>query len=956
VGSRCAAVVLVLAGLLALTSTASATLSDTPDNIWLPNSTAFATARSADRIYVGGNFTRVAPQVGGFARFTGGSDQLLSSPPKLTLSSGAEAMVFSVVDDGAGGFFIGGHFDAVGGVARHELAHILADGSLDPVFAPEPDGQVTALERNGSTLYVAGSFTTIGGAARTHLAAVDGAGHATAWAPVLDATPNAIALSGSTVYLGGSFTTINGVARPNAGAVDATTGATMAWDPQPNNLVYRIAPAGASVFIGGAFTAVHGTSPVYYLAKVDATTGLPTSWIPTIHSTGAGGGSVISALAVSGSSLYVGGLFDMVDSTARSDAAAIDVDTAATLEPWNPNPGTSDGLFIPSVSTLAVSGSTVYLAGSFHTINGTVTRMNAAAVDATTGAATSWAPWLNADANGIALSGSSIGIAGGFGLAGGVPRNNVAALDAADGTATSWDPNVQGGAVRAIAPDGANIFLAGDFTTVGNAAHRGLAKVDTTTGLALSALTPDLSDAADVLVLAGRTLYVGGRFHGAFSVGSANPNYVAAIDADTEQVDAFAPNPDGDVTSIAVAGGTVYVSGDFTTLGGGATARSAAFAATTAGSVTSWNPGVGPAGPLATFGSSVFLAGSFAGPTGLETVDGTSAAPIPPAVAVAANTVHSLATDGASVFVGGSFGTLDGQPRAGLAAIDPTSGLLSAWHPVLGMSLDVTSLSVDGRGGVLTLPDFASFSALPQATSAPALSASLTVGQPATCANGSWSGSIPQRYGFAWLRDGVVIAGGASYAPAADDAGHALACRVTATNLGGSTIAESAGARVAAAAPAQGGGTQPPAGGGKPDTTRPAISSLKLSPSTFVAFKRGASITTAKKPGTAVSYRVSEAATVVFTVQRRTAGRRSGRACVKATKRLRTHKACTRYVAVKGSFARAVRAKGAYKLRFSGRLGGHTLSAAHYRLRLIATDRAKNHSPAATVAFAVKRR
>jgi hypothetical protein len=101
---------------------------------------------------------------------------------------------------------------------------------------------------------------------------------------------------------------------------------------------------------------------------------------------------------------------------------------------------------------------------------------------------------------------------------------------------------------------------------------------------------------------------------------------------------------------------------------------------------------------------------------------------------------------------------------------------------------------------------------------------------------------------------------------------------------------------------------------------------------------------------------VSEAATVAFTVQRRTTGRRSRRACVKATRRLRTHKTCTRYVAVKGSFARAVGAKGAYKLRFSGRLGGHTLSAGHYRLRLVATDRAKNRSPAATVAFTVKRR
>ena len=789
VGSRYAAVVLVVAGLLALTSTASATLSDTPDNVWVPNGSVFTAARSADRIYVGGQFTRVAPLVGGFARFTGGSDQLLSSPPSPTSSSAQGAAVFTTVDDGAGGFYLGGRFDAFGGVPRQHLVHVLADGSLDPAFAPDPDGDVTALARNGSTLYVAGSFTTIGGAARTHLAAVDGAGRATSWAPVLDATPNAIAVSGSTVYLGGSFTTINGAARPNAGAVDAATGATLAWDPQPNNLVYRIAPAGSSVFIGGAFTAVHGTSPVYYLAKVDATTGLPTSWVPTIHSTSPGGGTIISALAVRGSVLYVGGLFDMVDSTARHGAAALDVGTATALQPWNPNPGMSDGLFVPSVSAITLSGSTVYLAGSFQTINGTLARTNAAAVDATTGAATAWAPYLEGDANDLALSGDSIGIAGIFGLAGGVARNNIVALDAGDGTPTSWNPNVNN-VVRVIVPDGPAVFLGGDFTTVGNATHHGLAKVDTTSALALQTWTLDLNDVDEALALSGRTLYVGGAFHSGGSFGAVGRNYAGAVDADSAAVSAWAPGPDADVSSIAVAGDIVYLGGSFTSLGSGATARLHVAAVTSAGLPTPWNP-AGADGTLALHGSTVFLAGSFAGPTGLEAVDGTSAAPAGPAVAVAANSVDALTTDPSTLFIGGSFATIDGQPRNGLAAIDPESGLLSPWHPVFSGTPTIQHIAVDGRGGLVTSPDFASFSALPQATTPPALSTAAAVGQPIACTNGSWSGSIPQRYAISWLRDGVVIAGGASYTPVAADAGHALGCRVTAMNLGGSTTSES---------------------------------------------------------------------------------------------------------------------------------------------------------------------
>jgi beta-propeller uncharacterized protein DUF5122 len=952
---RYASVVIVLAGLLALASTASATLSETPDQIWEPNGGVTAVARSPDRIYLGGQFTRVAPVVGGFAQFATGSGQLQGSARRFTLASGAPGFGEAVVDDGAGGYYVGGRFDAVGGVARHNLAHILADGSLDPAFAPDPDGEVSALARGGTTIYAAGAFTTIGGAARTHVAAVDSTGHATAWAPVLDATPLAIAVSGSTVYLGGRFTTINSAPRPNAGAVDATTGATTDWDPQPNDYVYRIAPAGSSVFIAGGFGMVHGTLPVSGLAKVDATTGVPVLWGPFIHRTSTMLPAV-TALAVSGSTLFIGGAFDMVAGSARNNAAALDTGTGA-LQTWNPNVGASDGLDTPSVAGLAVSGSTVYVTGSFQTINGTVARTSLAAVDATTGTASPWAPWLGRDTSGIALSGDTIGVAGDFGLAGGVARNNVASLDAGDGTATDWNPNVDD-TVRAIALDGSNVFLGGDFTKVGPATRVGLAKVDATTGAAVPTWDADLNNSDLALTLSGRTLYVGGAFNGGHSVGEFGRQYVAAVDADTGTVSPWAPGPDAEVSSIAVAGDVVYLGGAFTTLDGGVTTRSHVGAVTTAGTVTDWNPGAAPSGPLAAFGSSVFLAGSFPGPTSVEAVDATTAALRPPTVDVPdpLASVDSVATDDATLFLGGTFTAVDGQPRDGLAAIDLATGTVSSWHPAFGPSPTLQHIAVDGRGGVLTAPDFTSFSALPRATTPPTLSTPMpAAGQPATCATGTWDGSIPQHYAFAWLSDGTVIsgAGGATYTPIAGDVGHALSCRVTATNLGGSATADSATATISSPVAVQ------------PDKTRPVISSLKLSPSKFVAAKRGPSIAAAKKPakkaaaakkrGTSVSYRVSEAATVVFAVQRRTTGRRSGRSCVKATKRLRHHKRCTRYVGIKGSFTRKRAAGGTDKLRFTGRLAGHTLGAARYRLDLVATDPSKNRSAAATAAFIVKR-
>jgi len=62
-------------------------------------------------------------------------------------------------------------------------------------------------------------------------------------------------------------------------------------------------------------------------------------------------------------------------------------------------------------------------------------------------------------------------------------------------------------------------------------------------------------------------------------------------------------------------------------------------------------------------------------------------------------------------------------------------------------------------------------------------------GAVATCTMGNWNGE-PDGYTYAWHLDGVPNSGtGATYAVQPDDAGHSLACVVTATNALGSTVA-----------------------------------------------------------------------------------------------------------------------------------------------------------------------
>ena len=104
-----------------------------------------------------------------------------------------------------------------------------------------------------------------------------------------------------------------------------------------------------------------------------------------------------------------------------------------------------------------------------------------------------------------------------------------------------------------------------------------------------------------------------------------------------------------------------------------------------------------------------------------------------------------------------------------------------------------------------------------------------------------------------------------------------------------------------------------------------------------------------------VSFLVSEASSVVFRVQRKTSGRRSGSKCVAQTKANRTKRACTRWVAVKGSLTIRATA-GANGIAFRGRIGATTLKPGSYRLSAVATDAAGNTSPIASRGFRIAQR
>ena len=118
------------------------------------------------------------------------------------------------------------------------------------------------------------------------------------------------------------------------------------------------------------------------------------------------------------------------------------------------------------------------------------------------------------------------------------------------------------------------------------------------------------------------------------------------------------------------------------------------------------------------------------------------------------------------------------------------------------------------------------------------------------------------------------------------------------------------------------------------DATPPLISRLRLSRRRFRALRSGPAISVRR--GARVRYRLSEKATVRVRFQRRN---RNGRFVT--IRRSRTHR------------GRA----GANSFRLSGRLAGKALAPGTYRLRLVATDGARNAGVArVTRTFRVVRR
>ncbi len=359
---------------------------------WNPdfNGPVNAVLHSGTTVTIGGEFTTVnGGRIGSrSAKVDETTGTALSWNPSVNGTINTLAIVGHEV-------FIGGEFSSAGSfVPRPNAAAFdLVTGELLD-WNPSPNSTVLAIAPRAAnnTIFLGGYFDKVNGSLdRKHAASVDAtSGAANAWNPSVDKVVYSIAVSesGPTAFLGGQFQSVNlpptgtGVTRINAAAVDLVNGAVKAWDPKVNSIgtVVSIVAEPTRVFLGGYFTSAGGSTSSPFLAAVDPSTGLLSpSWTsPQI-------GSGVRAMTLNSGVLYVAGNLNSAGGMYRGRLAAIDA-LSGNVTGWNPNANNS-------VNAIAVGRGaidSVVVGGPFLTVNSSLKRFHAAAVDLSSGSATSW--------------------------------------------------------------------------------------------------------------------------------------------------------------------------------------------------------------------------------------------------------------------------------------------------------------------------------------------------------------------------------------------------------------------------------------------------------------------------------------------------------------------------------------------------------------------------------------
>lgn len=332
------------------------------------------------------------------------------------------------------------------------------------------------------------------------------------------------------------------------------------------------------------------------------------------------------------------------------------------------------------VQSLAQVGSLIVIGGNFTTVNNQ-TYNHVAAFNATTGAlATAFNPSVNGIVNAVAPGPNShtVYVGGNFTQIGNTAVTDLALLDLNTGAiATGWtSPSFDFGEVRDVTLRGSRVYVGGTFGRVGGKAHAGLASLDANTGAVQPFMNVQLSGQHNPQT----TGWVGVR---RFAVTADGSSMVAV--GNFAMADGL---PRVQIVKINLTGTSAVVDPTWNTTRYQPTCFSWAFSDTVRG--ISFSPdgsyfvvtstGGGNPGTLCDAAAKfeTNAQGSDIQPDWVSETGGDS--------------LQGVTVTNAAIFVGGHerWGNdplgvdspgAGAVPRAGLAALDPTSGRPLAWNP-----------------------------------------------------------------------------------------------------------------------------------------------------------------------------------------------------------------------------------------------------------------------------------
>ena len=266
------------------------------------------------------------------------------------LGTGVNGEVFDIEVHGDDIYVAGQFLDAGGNPACDNIARWTGSG-----WEPLGNGlwgSCRAIAFWNGELYAGGNFADAGGDQWADgIARWDGAAwHSLAVSGIGNGTVHALAASADALYIAGGFTDgLNAVGQPaNIMKWDGATATGLF--PSPNSVVWAVAVSGTDVYIGGSFLNLGGNGAIDCFAKWDGT-----AW----SQMGSTLSNEVRAIAVDGAEIYIGGSFVNAGGDPNADRIARWNGTNWAWFPGSGGPSTT-------VRSIVPRGGDLYVGGSFY--------------------------------------------------------------------------------------------------------------------------------------------------------------------------------------------------------------------------------------------------------------------------------------------------------------------------------------------------------------------------------------------------------------------------------------------------------------------------------------------------------------------------------------------------------------------------------------------------------------